>query len=176
MCNLFHGAVAEPAYCVDVYTDGYVSLYQERHSINFFSSHIDNFAFRIGSRIFHRVDNSQPALSYVNTLVSMNRFNRNKANTITGKNYNRERNVHVFNFERVIGDSETHSGLDTRDGKLLRLELQFKEDPALELKRKDKSVVGTLRRGYSYNEVKAYAFLRFTRMINISGAGIGVSE
>ena len=76
----------------------------------------------------------------------------------------------------MIGDSETHSGLDTRDGKLLRLELQFKEDPALELKRKDKSVGGTLRRGYSYNEVKAYAFLRFTRMINISGAGIGVSE
>ena len=76
---------------------------QERHSINFFSSHIDNYTFRIGSRIFHRVDNSQPALSYVNTFVSMNRFNRNKANTITGKNYNRERNVHVFNFERVIG-------------------------------------------------------------------------
>ena len=50
------------------------------------------------------------------------------------------------------------------------------KNPALELKRKDKSVVGTLRRGYSYNEVKAYAFLRFTRMINISGAGIGVSE
>ena len=46
----------------------------------------------------------------------------------------------------------------------------------LDLKRKDKSVVGKLRRGYSYNEVKAYAFLRFTRMINISGAGIGVSE
>ena len=149
---------------------------QERHSINFFSSHIDNYTFRIGSRIFHRVDNSQPALSYVNTLVSMNRFNRNKANTITGKNYNRERNVHVFNFERVIGDSETLSGLDTRDGKLLRLELQFKEDSTLELKRKDKSVVGTLRRGYSYNEVKAHAFLRFTRMINISSAGIGVSE
>ena len=84
--------------------------------------------------------------------------------------------MHIFNFERVIGDSETHSGLDTRDGKLLRLELQFKVDPLIELKRKDNSVVATLRRGYSYNEVKAYAFLRFTRMVNISGAGIGISE
>ena len=149
---------------------------QNRHSINFFSSHIDNYTFRIGSRIFHRVDNTQPALSYVNTLVAMNRFNRNRANTVTSKNYGRERNVHVFNFERVIGDSETHSGLDTREGKLLRLELQFKNDPVIELKRADDSSVATLRRGYSYNEVKAYAFLRFTRMVNISGAGIGVSE
>ena len=32
------------------------------------------------------------------------------------------------------------------------------------------------RRGYSYNEVKVYAFLRFTRMVNISNAGIGISE
>jgi len=38
------------------------------------------------------------------------------------------------------------------------------------------SVVSTLRPGYSYNEVKVYAFLRFARMVNISGAGIGVSE
>ena len=77
---------------------------------------------------------------------------------------------------RVIGDNETHSGLDTREGKLLRLELQFKDDPLLELKRKDSSVISTLRRGYSYNEVKVYAFLRFTRMVNISSAGIGISE
>ena len=83
----------------------------------------DNYTFRIGIRIFHRVDNTQPALSYVNTLVAMNRFNWNRANTVTSKNYGRERNVHVFNFERVIGDSETHSGVDTREGKLLRLEL-----------------------------------------------------
>ena len=149
---------------------------QNHHSINFFSSHIDNFTFRIGSRIFHRVDNSQPALSYVNTLVALNRFNRNRANSITAKSYNRERNVHVFNFERVIGDSETHSGVDTREGKLLRLELQFKDDPTIQLKRAGGDSVATLRRGYSYNEVKAYAFLRFTRMVNISGAGIGVSE
>ena len=106
----------------------------------------------------------------------MNRFNRNKANSITSKSYNRERNVHVFNFERVIGDCETHSGLDTREGKLLRLELQFKDDPVIDLKRADNSVIATLRRGYSHNEVKVYAFLRFTRMINISNAGIGVSE
>ena len=86
------------------------------------------------------------------------------------------RNVHIFNFERVIGDNETHSGLDTREGKLLRLELQFKDEPLLELKRKNNSVVSTLRRGYSYNEVKVYAFLRFTRMVNISSAGIGISE
>ena len=46
----------------------------------------------------------------------------------------------------------------------------------IELKRANDSSVATLRRGYSYNEVKAYAFLRFTRMVNISGAGIGVSE
>ena len=149
---------------------------QKHHSVNFFSSHIDNFTFRIGSRIFHRVDNSQPAMSYVNTLVAMNRINRNKANSITSKSYNRERNVHVFNFERVIGDSETHSGLDTREGKLLRLELQFKDDPVIDLKRGNNTVIATLRRGYSYNEVKVYAFLRFTRMINISNAGIGVSE
>ena len=66
--------------------------------------------------------------------------------------------------------------LDTREGKLLRLELQFKDDPLLELKRKNSRVVSTLRRGYSYNEVKVYTFLRFTRMVNISSAGIGISE
>ncbi len=56
-------------------------MHSYRSSINFFSSHIDNYTFRVGSRIFHRVDNTQPALSYVNTLVAMNRFNRNRANT-----------------------------------------------------------------------------------------------
>lgn len=112
---------------------------QNRRSVNFFSSHIDNYTFRIGSRIFHRVDNTQPALSHVDALVAMNRFNRNHANTVTSKNYGRERNVHVFNFERVIGDSETHSGLDTREGKLLRLESQFKNDSLIELKRADES-------------------------------------
>ena len=76
----------------------------------------------------------------------------------------------------AIGDSETHSGVDTRKGKFLRLELKFKNDPVIDLKRADESTVATLRRGYSYNEVKAYAFLRFTRMVNISGVGIGVSE
>ena len=66
--------------------------------------------------------------------------------------------------------------VDTREGKSLRLELQFKDDPVIDLKRTDNTVIATLRRGYSYNEVKVYAFLRFTRMINISNAGIGVSE
>ena len=79
-------------------------------------------------------------------------------------------------IERVIGDNETHSGLDTGDGKLLRLELQFKDEPLLELKRKNNTVISTLRRGYSYNEVKVYAFLRFTRMVNISSVGIGIRE
>ena len=75
------------------------------------------------------MENAQPALAYANSLVSMNRFNLYKANSITFKNYNRERNVHILNFERVIGDNETHSGVDTREGKLLRLE--FKDEPCL---------------------------------------------
>ena len=63
-----------------------------------------------------------------------------------------------------------HSGLATREGKVFRLELQFKDDPLLELKLKDSSVISTLLHGYSYNEVKVY--LRFTCMVNISSAGI----
>jgi hypothetical protein len=67
--------------------------------------------------------------------------------------------VHVFNFERVIGDSETHSGLDTCEGKLLRLELQFKDDPVIDLKRTDNSglqLIATPRCGYSYIEIYSY--------------------
>ena len=63
---------------------------QRQHSVSFFSSHVYYFTFRIGSRIFHREDNSQPAVSYVTTLVFTNRFNRTKANSITSKSYNRE--------------------------------------------------------------------------------------
>jgi len=63
-----------------------------------------------------------------------------------------------------------HSGLATREGKVFRLELQFKDDPLLELKLKDSSVISTPLHGYSNNEVKVY--LRFTRMVNISSAGI----
>jgi hypothetical protein len=63
-----------------------------------------------------------------------------------------------------------------REGKLLRLELSFKDDPVIDLKRADNSVITNLHRGYSYNEVKVYAILRFIRIINISNAGIGVSE
>ena len=40
--------------------------------------------------------------------------------------------------------------------KLLRLKQQFKNDPLIELKCADESSVATLRRGYSYKEVKAY--------------------
>ena len=59
---------------------------------------------------------------------------------------------------------------------MLRLGLQFKDDSVIDLKRADNVVIATLHRGYSYNGVKVYAFLRFTRMINISNAGIGVSD
>ena len=40
-------------------------------------------------------------------------------------------------------------GMYGAKGKLLRLELQFKNDPMIDLKRADKSSVATLRRGYS---------------------------
>jgi len=66
--------------------------------------------------------------------------------------------------------------VNIRDGKLLRLELQFKDDPLLERRRKNSTVVSALRRGYSYNEVKVYAFLQFARVVNVLSAGIGVSE
>ena len=42
-----------------------------------------------------------------------------------------------------------------REGKLLRLELQFKDDPTIQPKRAGGDSVATLRRSYSYNEVKA---------------------
>ena len=61
-------------------------------------------------------------------------------------------------------------------GFVVSIHVIFPSDLVLSLKRKDNSVISTLRRGYSYNEVKVYAFLRFTRMVNISSAGIGISE
>jgi hypothetical protein len=49
--------------------------------------------------------------------------------------------LHTYNTTPV-----PHSGLNTREGKLLRLELQFKDDPVIDLKRADNTVIASLHR------------------------------
>jgi hypothetical protein len=151
-------------------------LATDAHSTNMFENFIKTYKFRIGSRSWQVIPNVDPAMSYTQTLQSLGMLPKSKGNSITFATYPRSQNVHIFDFEKVR--DETHSGEDTTNGRNLRLEMEFNQIPALQLvDDNDTGIAGAfLKREIKPADCVLYIYQQFTRMINISNAGIAVTE
>jgi len=97
---------------------------------NYFCQALKSFTFRVGSRIYNKVDVQVPALALASTLISMGKFGTYQTHNLNSKDYFTSKNVHSFDFQNAKNDSKSaHSGLNTTNGRYLRLEMEFNEVP-----------------------------------------------
>jgi hypothetical protein len=153
----------------------------DAHSFNLFENYINTYRFRIGSRSWQVIDNSQPALSYAQTLQTLGMLFKTKGNGTSFTTYPRTQNVHAFDFEKV--PDEAYAGEDTTNGRTLKLELQFNQDADVKIvSDAGADVVGAggqalvMKRGMVPSESVVFIFQHFTRMLNVSSKGIAVTE
>ena len=149
-------------------------------SFNLFENFVKSYKFRIGSRSWQIVTNNDSAISYTQSLQSVGMYNKNKSNAISFSTFPRSQNIHVFDFEKVR--DETHSGEDTTNGRNIRMEIQFNSIASTKLLKNDGDAVQVdgkdiiLKKEVNPNDSVIYLYQLFTRMINISGDGIAVTE
>jgi hypothetical protein len=154
---------------------------QSEHSFNIFESFLKSYKFRIGSRSWQVVSNTEPAISYTQSLLSLGLLHRGTSNTASFTVFPRTQNVHVFDFEKVHDDLQ--SGEDTTNGRNLRMELQFQShsqigllDEGGEMLQDGDGTPIVLKKQVQPSQCVVYAFQLFTRMINVSNKGIAVTE
>ena len=142
------------------------------HSFNLFENYIKTYKFRIGSRSWETIDNGQPALSYAQTLQSLGMLFKNKGNGVSFTTFPRTQNVHVFDFEKVA--EEMYSGEDTTNGRTLKLELQFRAESDVNVKKNDGSnLLGvgnqllTMKKGVVQSESIVFKYINTLRRWSI---------
>jgi hypothetical protein len=144
---------------------------------NYFSRALKNFTFRVGSRVYNKVDNQCPSLALVSSLLSMGTFGTYQTHNLNSKDYFTSKNVHVFNFENAKHDSKSATGLCTTNGRNLKLEIEFHENPSVSVLRPtDNSVLASFNAVSSYSQVHLTTFIEFTKMIRINSSGILSTE
>ena len=155
---------------------------RERDSMSHFNytcNAIKAFCFRVGSRMYQRVENVHPASAMVSTLISIGKFGRYHDSSLSSTTYPRSKNVHVYDFQNARYESDTAlSGLNTTNGRNLRCELAFHStggdavvspaDPNL--------VLAAFTNTVPYREVQLNTFMEFSKYLRISSKGILVSE
>ena len=144
---------------------------QNEHSFNIFPSGIQRYKFRIGSRSWEQIVNEheEDALSFTRSLLSLGQYGKRKSNSITFTTWSRNKNIHVFDFQKVA--ENVHSGQDTTDGLNLKFELQWKAQEEVSLL---DDVL--LQQAINPTDGVIYMYLKATHLINISSRGIGVSS
>ena len=144
------------------------------HCFSTFYPYIANFRFRVGARSWQTVDNTKTnqALSFTNTLLSCNLLTKHKSNTVSWSQWHRSKNVHCFTFDKIPDDS-IFSGQNTTDGKTLRLEVEFANQPEEKLTLGANDYV--LKKAIDYREAVIYLFCRVTSLLEISNRGVSVT-
>ena len=145
---------------------------------NYFVRGLKTFTFRVGSRIYNKVDCQIPSLSLASTLVSLGKFNTYGTHNLSSTNYPRSKNVHVFDFQTARHESnKATNGLNTCNGRLLRCELEFYSTPSKTIvSSADNTTLATLSSVGTYNTVDVRTFLEFSKMVRINGSGILCTE
>ena len=145
---------------------------------NYFSRALKNFTFRVGSRIYNKVDNQCPSLAMVSSLISLGTFGRYQTHNLNSKDYFTSKNVHVFNFENTRdSQNSVQSGINTTNGRNLRVELEFNDTPSTSvLSPTDNSVLANFDKVSSYSQVHLTSFIQFSKMIRINSSGILSTE
>jgi len=145
---------------------------------NYFSRALKNFTFRVGSRIYNKVDNQSPSLAIVSSLISLGTFGRYYTHNLNSKDYFTSKNVHVFNFENTRDSNSVQSGINTTNGRNLRVELEFNDTPSTSsvISPTDNSVLANFDKVSSYSQVHLTSFIEFSKMIRINNSGILSTE
>jgi len=145
---------------------------------NYFLRGIKNFTFRVGSRIYNKVDCEVPALSLASTLLSLGKFGTYATNSLSHTSYPRSKNVHIFDFQTARNESnKATSGLNTCNGRLLRAEIEFYTSPSKTIiSSTDNSTLATLSSVGTYDEINVCTFMEFSKMIRINNSGILCTE
>ena len=141
---------------------------------NYFLRGIKNFTFRVGSRIYNKVDCECPSLSLASTLISLGKFGTYGTHT----SYPRSKNVHIFDFQTArIESKSANLGLNTCNGRLLRIELECYTSPSKTIiSSADNSTLATLSSVGTYDDIKVCTFMEFSKMIRINCSGILCTE
>jgi hypothetical protein len=146
---------------------------------NYTLNGLRSFCFRVGSRIYQKVENTHPATALVSTLISLGKFGRYYDSSLTHTTYPRSKNVHCFDFQNARVDSDTaHSGLDTTNGRSLRVELVFHtagDDSVVSPADPNVKLV-TFTNTVSYRDVHLNTFMEFSKFLRVNSQGILVSE
>ena len=145
---------------------------------NYFCRGLKNFTFRVGSRIYNKVDVDVPSMAIASTLISMGKFGTYQTNNLNSKDYSSSKNVHCFDFQNAKHDSKSaHSGLNTTNGRYLRLEMEFNNAPSnIVVSPTDNSVLATLQSVATYDQINVTTFIEFSKMIRINNSGILCTE
>jgi len=145
---------------------------------NYFLRGIKNFTFRVGSRIYNKVDCECPSLSLASTLISLGKFGTYGTHNLSHTSYPRSKNVHIFDFQTArIESKSANLGLNTCNGRLLRIELECYTSPSKTIiSSADNSTLATLSSVGTYDDIKVCTFMEFSKMIRINGSGILCTE
>ena len=133
--------------------------------------YLKSYQFRQGSRYWNKVENDSESgvMSYTQTLLSSGLFHHRSGNTIEFPQWGRNKNVHVFSFERV-DDAGVHSGINTTDGNWLRLECSLKNQESVAVD----DVI--FEKPLKADDAQIYFFMRATSMLSISNRGIAITN
>ena len=185
----FNQIVPESATVNYAFTDGLQNLKtvfmacafrtkEQNAHFNYSMNGLKSFCFRVGSRIYHTVQNTQPALSLVSTLLSVGKFGRYYDNSLISTAYSRSKNIHVYNFENARTESATsHSGINTTNGRNLRCELAFHSANGESIvSPTDNTQLVVLTHATPFREIHLNTFLEFSKSIRVNNQGILVSE
>ena len=145
---------------------------------NYFLRGIKNFTYRVGSRIYNKVDCECPSLSLASTLLSLGKFGTYGTHNLSHTSYPRSKNVHIFDFQTARSESKSATtGLNTCNGRLLRIEMEFYTSPSKTItSSQDNSTLATLSSVGTYDEINVCTFMEFSKMIRINGSGILCTE
>ena len=145
---------------------------------NYFVRGLKAFTFRVGSRIYNKVDVQCPSMALASTLISLGKFGTYQTHNLNSKDYFLSKNVHCFDFQNAKHESKSaHSGLNTTNGRYLRLEMEFNDTPGITVvSPTDNSILATLQPVGTYDKVNVTTFLEFSKMIRINSSGILCTE
>ena len=105
-------------------------------------------------------------------MLACGAYSKHTSSSVTFNTWQRNKNVHAFNFEKVP-DEPVHSGQNTTDGRILRLEIEFQNHEAETLTAGARQF--TLKPAIDCSEAVIHLFAHVTSMLQISNKGVSVT-
>jgi hypothetical protein len=117
-------------------------------------------------------------MAITNTLLALGKLGLYNSHSLGYTNYPRSKNIHIFDFQNAKSEgSKANSGLDTTNGRHLRVELNFHDSTSDVLESPDDNTkLAMLKKRDSYKDTHLNTFIEFSKYIRINSSGILVVE